>query len=314
MKVLKLLWIVTFLFSVHGFCFTDSLLFLLVLLNQMFCFGTKSGPTCLKHSQSGKYIFTRIVFSTCWRHCDKSKIKTLLRTVKMPQRALTLFLMAHGFVCSQSVACDHWIFNVTVPGVEACFADLESTYSLGVVSQPFARYICGSSLHPNRGHIFRPKSKDELEIFVSHVKSFWTLEEGRKVGFWLDFERRIVAQLGDANYQLIRSNKTLFLGSDGSVMPKELWREGQPGDMRDGRDERCVARKRVLDESIRGADDYRCHTEAGSLRPAQKHRVFCATNPSVWSELKSVDGCKLLNFGWGNLLRRLTRSTVFIHS
>ena len=50
-------------------------------------------------------------------------------------------------------------------------------------------------------------------------------------------------------------------------MPAELWREGQPGDKNDRRDERCVAKK-WLHYPNSGVDDYRCNS-------GLKHYVVC---------------------------------------
>ena len=61
-------------------------------------------------------------------------------------------------------------------------------------------------------------------------------------------------------------------GSHPGIMPFGLWRYKQPGDQKDVRDEKCVAKKRPGNPRVVGLDDYPCWGYA-------KHYVICQAEP-----------------------------------
>ncbi len=120
------------------------------------------------------------------------------------------------------------------------------------------------------GYLLRPQSLSELESVVEQLRVAWPAWLG-KSGFWVGYERNQTAAEGSQDYQNIRRNKDLFFGGE-TAMPHEMWRESQPGDLSDFRDEMCVARKKINDVTIQGVDDYRCEGGLG-------HATFCEQSP-----------------------------------
>ena len=108
-------------------------------------------------------------------------------------------------------------------------------------------------------------------------------------GYWTGYMRLKQAPL--KNGKLSRKNKILraskheyfdlYSGCPRVMMPKELWRTpSQPGDQKDERDERCVARKRpgqVPENDIVGMDSYPCNGKG-------LHYVICEKCEKLWPE------------------------------
>merc|ERR1711879_737195 len=107
------------------------------------------------------------------------------------------------------------------------------------------------------------------------------------MGFWTNYIRWETAVLKPGETKVsdqvanVRKNKSLFVEIHMSdqiniVMPEELWRENQPGDKEDYRDERCTAQKYPGENrEYVGIDDYAC---GGT---DQSHYVICEKSMSL---------------------------------
>ncbi|XP_075247505.1 uncharacterized protein LOC142340695 [Convolutriloba macropyga] len=133
-----------------------------------------------------------------------------------------------------------------------------------------------------------PRDFSELEAITD-----WAIGEGLPryrgrpddpAGYWLGYRRKQKAPLeqpGDVYtnaVKQIREDKSLFTeyARPGYIMP-DIWRNGQPGDQTDKRDERCTAQKKPGNFYFIGADDYACARR-------QLHYVICES--PLWSRLR----------------------------
>ena len=107
-----------------------------------------------------------------------------------------------------------------------------------------------------------PEATDQLQALIDFAIQNG-LDTTKKEGFWIGVKRWSAAPVEPDGtllpmHQAIRKNATLFFGN-GHQFNASLWREGQPGDKTDERDEQCAAQTDLGKPWHFGVDDYMCH-------------------------------------------------------
>ena len=117
-------------------------------------------------------------------------------------------------------------------------------------------------------------SQDLLELgnYLYTMYDYGDYTDTQGPGYWMGIKRNRVAPFETPGFQYIRTNSNNFrrLSNNANINPN-MWRESQPGDTLDHRDERCVAMKDVL---VTALDDFVCDGSG----PQSKHHAVCVTD------------------------------------
>ncbi|XP_075264859.1 uncharacterized protein LOC142357025 isoform X1 [Convolutriloba macropyga] len=201
--------------------------------------------------------------------------------------AFLLLLFAHG--SSQTECRDGW---TTISGADdaKCYKLIKESSDRVHIDDFFVKYCDAlTECTLQGGFLARPRTVPQLQSIENYlVQNFASdFKNGHTIlpnGIWLGY-KRAAFPVGDLDYhQDVRPSRIdpfeyydVYIDCPKEMMNEELWRNSSRSPQPDDKprntdpfliDERCVVKKKIGDNKIRGTDDFDC--EDGMI-----HATFC---------------------------------------